>query len=68
MEVVSCPGDRTVIAIGSGRTRLVGSFQRDRAVEDTIRVTIVGLRLYGQTDALPAFEEIVFVWQIVLEH
>jgi hypothetical protein len=67
MEVVSCLGDRAVIAIRSGRTRLVGGFHRDWAVEDTVGVTIVGLRLYGQTDALPAFEEVVCVGYLKLE-
>jgi hypothetical protein len=61
MEVVSCMGNRTVIAIRSCRTRLVGGFQRNWAVEDAIRVTSVGLRLYGQTDALPALEKVVCV-------
>ena len=61
MEVVSCLRDRAVVAIRCCRTRLVDGIHRDRAVEDTIRVTGVGLRLCGETNALPAFEEIVCV-------
>ena len=66
VEVVSRLGDWAVIAIRSGRARLVGGFHRYWAVEDTVRVTRIGLRLHGQTKTLPAFEEIVCVWQTVL--
>ena len=67
VKVVSCLGDWTVIAIGSSRTRLIVGRHGDRAVEDTVRVTGVRLRLCGQTDALPALEEVVCVRQIELE-
>jgi hypothetical protein len=63
VKVVPRLGDRAVVAIRSGRTRLVGGFHRDWAVKDAIRITGIGLWLHGQTQTLPAFEEIVCVWQ-----
>jgi hypothetical protein len=62
VEIVSCLGNRAVIAIRSSRTRLVDSFQRDWAVEDAVRITSVRLRLNGQPNTLPAFEEAVCEW------
>ena len=61
VEIVSFLGDRAVIAIRSGRTRLVDGFHRDRTVEEAICIAGVGLRLRGQADALPTVEEIVRV-------
>jgi hypothetical protein len=66
VEVVSRLGDRAVVATRSCRARLVVGCHRDWAIEDTVRVTGVGLRLYGQTDALPTIEEVVCVWQTEL--
>jgi len=61
VEVISCLRDWAVVAIRCSRTRLVDCFHRNWAVENTVRVASVGLRLHGKTNALPALEEVVCV-------
>lgn len=59
MEVGTLASDWTVVRIGRIRTRLILGRQRDEAVEDTIAVPSVGLRLRGKTDGVPAPEEVL---------
>lgn len=60
MEVLPRLCNRTIVRIRGAGSRLIPRFHGDGAVESTICITSVGLRLRFDTDAVPSFEEIVY--------
>lgn len=53
--------DRPIARVRGARSRLVMRFHGNWAVESTIRIAGVGLRLRTNTNAVPSCEEVVYV-------